>query len=220
MRNRLLLSLLLSVSPLAFAQAVKVTVVPVESAADLGAWLGKPINPSRAESPLAYPGTLKVLPVGQKTELPIVVTGLPWPAPQDMSLSADVEIRGADGRSLGTSAKCCAATIAKGSNVGAAILAPWVVVEPEPKGRGGSYTVRVSVTDGSQTWTASQVLTYGGTNLPGAVNETQPSINDIPPHLRQNVPPSQQEPGAEKDKRDCLSLPTPAEVIKCSEKKK
>ena len=209
--------LLLALSPAAFAQAVKVTVVPVESAADLGAWLGKPINPSRADSPLAYPGTLKVLPVGQKTELPIVVTGLPWPAPQDISLVADVEVRGADGRSLGTSAKCCAATIAKGSNVGAAILAPWVVVEPEPKGRGGSYTVRVSVSDGTQTWTATQVLPYGDRNMPGTANEAPVPL---PPQLRQNVPPSQQEPGGADDKRDCLSLPTPAEVIKCSEQKK
>ena len=209
--------LLLALSPAAYSQSVKVTIVPVESAADLGAWLGKPINPSRAESPLAYPGTLKVLPVGQKTELPIVVTGLPWPAPQDMSLSADVEIRGVDGRSLGTSAKCCAATIAKGSNVGAALLAPWVVVEPEQGRRGGSYTVRVSVTDGTQTWTASQVVPYGDTNMPGTANEAPVPL---PPALRQNVPPAQQEPGGTGDKRDCLSLPTPAEVIKCSEKKR
>lgn len=211
--KKILLSLLVSISPLAFAQPVKVIVVPVESAADLGAWLGKPVNPSRAASPATYPGTLKVLPVGQKTQLPIVVTGLPSPAPEDIRLVADVEIRGSDGRSLGTSARCCEATLAKGTSGGAALLGSWVIVEPEPGRRGGNYTVRVSVTDGTQTWTASQALPYGETDVPGTINE-------IPPHLRQNVPPSQQEPGGANDKRDCLSLPTPAEVIKCSEKKR
>jgi len=215
MMKRILLSLLISISPLALAQPVKVTVVPVESAADLGAWLGKPINPSRASSPATYPGTLKVLPVGQKTQLPIVVTGLPSPAPQDIRLVADVEIRGTDGRSLGTSARCCEAMIAKGATSGAALLNSWVIVEPEPGRRGGSYTVRVSVTDGTQTWTGSEVLRYGETDVPGTANEVP-----VPPHLRQNVPPSQDEPGGTSDKRDCLSLPTPAEVIKCSEKKR
>jgi len=33
------------------------------------------------------------------------------------------------------------------------------------------------------------------------------------------VPPAQAGGGGPGDKRDCLSLPTPAEVIRCSEKK-
>jgi len=220
MRTHSLLCLLLTASPIAYSQSVKVTVVPVESAADLGAWLGKPINPSRADSPLAYPGTLKTLPVGQKTQLPVVVTGLPSPAPQDIRLVADVEIRGSDGRSLGTSAKCCEATIRKDASGGAALLGSWVIVEPDPGRPRGSYTVRVSVTDGTQTWTTSQVLPYGEANMPGIANEAPRSVSDIPPHLRQNVPASKEEPGGTNDKRDCLSLPTPAEVIKCSEKKR
>lgn len=209
MKAHLLLALL-ALSPLGYAQ--KVTVVPVESAADLGAWLGKPINASRAADATTYPGTLKLLPVGRKTQLPIVVTGLPSPAPTSMRLIADVEILGSDGRSLGTSAKCCEATIAKGATGGAALLNSWVIVEPEPGRRGGSYTVRVSVTDGTDTWKASQVLPYGDIDAPGVANEI--------PRLRMNVPPSQQEPGGPGDKRDCLSLPTPAEVIKCSEQKR
>ena len=87
-----------------------------------------------------------------------------------------------------------------------------VIVEPEANHRRGSYTVRVSVSDGTQAWTASEVLPYGETDMPGAANES--------PRLRMNVPPAPSEGGAPGDKRDCLSLPTPAEVIKCSEKKK
>ena len=208
----LLLALGLAASPMIHAQPVKVSVVAVESTDDFRSWLGKPINPARAEAPSTYPGNLTVLPVGRKTQLPILVTGLPWPAPQETRLAADVEILGSDGRSLGVSPRCCEATIARGSNVGAALLNSAVIVEPEPGRRAGSYTVRVSVTDGAQTWTASAVFPYGETDLPGSTNEA--------PKLRMNVPPSQLEGGGPGDKRDCLSLPTPAEVIKCSEKKK
>ena len=128
-----------------------------------------------------------------------------------MRLVADVEILGSDGRSLGTSPRCCQATIARGSNEGAVLLTSTVNVEPETGHRRGSYTVRVSVTDGTQTWTASEVLPYGETDGPGAAHEA--------PRLRMNVPPGQSDSGGPGDKRDCLGLPTPAEVIRCSERK-
>jgi hypothetical protein len=211
--NRLFLCVLaLVLSPFGYAQPVKVSVVAVESFEDFGRWLGKPINPSRAASPAAYPGTLRLIPVGRKTQLPILVTGLPSPAPQPMQLVADVEVLGTDGRSLGVSPRCCKAAIAKGAVGGAALLTSTVIVEPESGIRNGSYTVRVSVTDGAQTWTASEVLPYGETDVPGTANEA--------PRLRMNVPPAQMESGGPGDKRDCLGLPTPSEVIRCSERKK
>jgi hypothetical protein len=71
--------------------------------------------------------------------------------------------------------------------------------------------VRVSVTDGTQAWTASEVLPYGPGDMPG--------LHEAAPKLRQNLPPAAAEPGGPGDKRDCLGLPTPAEVIKCSERK-
>jgi len=63
-----------------------------------------------------------------------------------------------------------------------------------------------------QTWTTSEVLPYGATDLPGTANEA--------PKLRMNVPPGQSDAGGPGDKRNCLDLPTPTEVIKCSERKK
>lgn len=209
--NYLLLVLGLALSPIGYTQPVKVSVVAVESTDDFRSWLGKPIDPARAASAAAYPGRLSHLPFGRKTQLPILVTGLPSPAPQTMQLVADVEILGTDGKSLGRSPRCCQATIARGSNERAVLLPSTVIVEPEAGHRKGSYTVRVSVTDGVQTWTASEVLPYGETDLPGSALEA--------PRLRMNVPPSQLEGGGPGDKRDCLSLPTPAEVIKCSERK-
>ena len=206
----LLFALGLALSPMGFAQPVKVSVVAVESTDDFKAWLGKPIDPARAASPSAYPGRVSPIPFGARTQLPILITGLPSPAQQDIQLVADVEILGTDGRSLGTSPRCCQATIARGSTERAVLLPSTVVIEPESGNRRGNYTVRVSVTDGMQTWTASEVLPYGGTDVPGSHEA---------PRLRMNVPPAQAEPGGPGDKRDCLSLPTPTEVIKCSEKK-
>ena len=206
----LLFAIGLALSAVCHAQPVKVSVVPVESVDDLKRWLGNPVDPTRAASPGAYPGRLSQLPFGRKTLLPIVVSGLPSPAPQTMQLVADVEILGTDGRSLGTSPRCCQATIARGSNERAVLLPSTVIVEPEAGHRKGSYTVRVWVTDGTQTWTTSQVLPYGESDMPGSSSEA--------PRLRMNVPPGP-EGGGPGDKRDCLSLPTPAEVIRCSEKK-
>lgn len=194
------------------AQPVKVGVVAVESFDDFGRWLGKPVDPVRAAAPAAYPGNLTRLPIGRKTQFPIVVTGLPSPMPQETQLVADVEILGTDGKSLGVSPRCCEATVARGYRAGAALLTSAVILEPEPGHRKGSYTVRVSVTDGLQTWTTSTVLPYGEADLPGVAQEV--------PRLRMNVPPGQLESGGPGDRRDCLSLPTPSEVIKCAERGK
>jgi hypothetical protein len=207
----LLLVLGLALSPIGYAQPVKVSVVAVESLDDFKAWLGKPIDPVRAGSVAAYPGRLSQLPYGKKTPLPVLVTGLPPLASQATRLVADVEIMGTDGRSLGAWPQCCRATVARDSKQTAVLLDSTVIVEPEAGHRKGSYTVRVSVTDGTQTWTASEVLPYGETDVPGTHEA---------PRLRMNVPPAQSEGGGPGDKRDCLSLPTPAEVIRCSEKKK
>ena len=211
MDTRLVFALALLLSPLGYAQPVKVTVVPVESVDDFKRWLGKPVDPARAASAASYPGRLADVPFGRKTHLPILVTGLP-PLAQETQLVADVEILGTDGRSLGTSPRCCHATIRRASKESAVLLDSTVIVEPEAGHRRGNYTVRVSLTDGSQVWTASETLPYGGSEVPGIAHEA--------PKLRMNVPPAQAEPGGPGDKRDCLALPTPAEVIKCSERKK
>lgn len=208
----LLFVLGIALSPIGYAQPAKVSVVAVESVDDFKRWLGNPVDPARAASPAAYPGRVGQLALGRKTQLPILVTGLPAPAPQAMRLLADVEILGTDGKSLGISPRCCEAIIARGSNERAVLLTSAVIIEPEAGHRKGNYTVRVSVTDGTQKWTATEVLPYGETDVPGAAHEA--------PRLRMNVPPSQIEGGGPGDRRDCLSLPTPAEVIKCSERKK
>jgi hypothetical protein len=152
--------------------------------------------------------TVTPVPVGTKTQLPIRVTGLPSPAPAAMELVADVEILGSDGRTLGKWPRCCTATVAKGANASAVEFSQTVIMEPEAGRRSGSWTVKVSVTDGQQTWTGSEVVPYGETEAPGTGKEA--------PRLRMNVPAGEETA----DRRDCLGLATPAEVIKCSEKKR
>ena len=203
--------LALSVVPAVGHSQVKVTVVPVESADDFRAWLGKPVNAARAANPSSYPGTLRTLPTDRKTQLPILVTGLPTPAPQAMQLVADMEVFGTDGKSLGTAPRCCDATIARGSSEGAVLMTSTVIFDPETDRRRGTYTVRASVTDGTQAWTTSQTFPYGEGDMPGS--------HEIP-RLKMNVPPAAAESGGPNDKRNCLGLPTLAEVIRCSEKKK
>ena len=207
----LLFLLALTLSPLGYAQPVKVTVVPVESMEDFKRWLGTPVDPKRAEAPTTYPGRLSLLPVGKKAQLPILVTGLPVPAAHAARYIADVQVMGTDGKPLGIAPRCCEAIVAKGSNERAVLLNSAAVVEPESGQRSGSYTVNVLVTDGTDTWRVSEVLPYGETDMPGSHEA---------PRLRMNVPPAQLEPGGPGDKRNCLSLPTPAEVIKCAERKK
>ncbi len=208
---RLLLALLAaSLSPIGYAQPVQVTVLAVESAGGFKAWLGDPVDPVRAASAAAYPGRLTHLAPGRKAQLPILVTGLPAPAPREMYLVADLEILGPDGRSLGHSPRCCRAIVSQGAMTGAVLLDKWGVIDAAANTHQGSYTVRVSVTDGRQTWTTTETLPYGEGDVPGSAHET--------PRLRMNVPPEQRAPGGPGDRRDCLSLPTPAEVIKCAEK--
>ena len=212
MKTALLLALCILLSPIGYAQPVKVSVVAVESVDDFKRWLGTPVDPVRAVQASTYPGRVARLAAGAKAQLPIVVVGL-QPLAQETRLVADVEIMGSDGKSLGTSPKCCSATIPRASKASAVVLDSTVVVEPDGN-RQGTYNIRVTVTDGSQTWAASETLPYGGSgaDMPGSANEA--------PRLRMNVPPAQAEPGGPGDKRDCLSLPTPSEVIRCSEKKK
>ena len=77
--------------------------------------------------------------------------------------------------------------------------------QPEAGRSKGSYTVRVAGA-GRDRRGRQRLLRYGESDGPGYVNEA--------PRLSMNVPPGRGEAGKPGDRRDCLSLPTPAEVIK------
>jgi len=157
---------------------------------------------------MAHAQQVTVVPsmLDNKAQLSIRVSGMP-PSTQARQLVADVEVLGADGRSMVSAPGCCRATLAANAS-GAAQLQPTLTIESESTRRTATYTVRASVTDGEKTWKAEHQISFTNSEVPGTANEA--------PRLRQNIPD-----GANpQDKRDCLGLSSPSDVIKCSERKK
>ncbi len=208
----LLLALGLALSPSVYAQA-KASVVAVESVEDFMKWLGTPVDPVRATATAKYAGRVTQLEAGKKVALPILVTGLPFPGAPEMRIVADLEVVRDDGKLLAKWPQCCKATVASDAKSIAVLLGSTVILEPEAGRPKGSYTVRVSVSTGTNTLTATEVLPFKDGEMPGAATEA--------PRLRMNVPASEsgEARGGPGDKRDCLSLPTQSEIIRCSEKK-
>ena len=131
-----------------------------------------------------------------------------------MKLVADVEFFGPDGKSIGAMRQCCQFTITNRPDYRTAMLAPTLNLELGPGDANGAYTVRVSVTDGSQVVNASETLQF----TEGKPATPQAPASTAAPRLRMDTPAKN--PGRDLDKRDCLALPTPSEVIKCTERQK
>jgi hypothetical protein len=201
-------------------------VLVIESLPHFEQWL---VN-QRGEAP--YPGRLREVAAGKAVHFPIVVTRLRPPAQGVMKLVADIEFFAPDGKSLWVARGCCAFTIQDRPDVRTAVLGPTANLRLDPKDMPGVYTVRVSVTDGLRTAVASESFRFVApaahapatpkTDIPprpsGAPKPAAlPKAESPAPRLRMNTPPAA--PGKDQDKRDCLALPTPAEVIKCAERK-
>lgn len=199
---------------------VELTVMPVDSMDGFMAWLKSPQG--------MFPRMKEALP-GKKVWFPIVVTGLHPPAHGEMRLVADLELFAPDGHSLASMPQCCSYTITDRPDILTAVLGPTMNVEFDAREPKGVYTVRVSVNDGSGTLKASNTFRLGGAAAaddaastrrmetialphgPDAREESGRPPKDIPPAPRRTFPHA--------DRTECLDLPTPAEVIRCSEKK-
>lgn len=212
----------------AYAQpgGMRAQVLAVESLADFERWAEQKPSP-----PGDYPRTLRDIPVGKPIHFPIVVSGL-QPGPADLDLVADIEFFAPSGKSLGILKQCCRFFAPAGAEVHTAVLgnaATLVFGENDMK---GTYSARVSVTDGPRSADARQDFRFAGppaaspapANAPfpppaaRAPAPVEPSSAAEAPKLRMAPPPAKN-PGRDADKRDCLSLPTPAEIIKCAERK-
>jgi hypothetical protein len=194
---------------------MKVDVLAVESVEDFQRWLQKAMDAAREQMPApqeVYPPSLKEVPASRKVHFPILVGGLRPPEQGEVTLVGDIEFFGPDGRSIGGARQCCRFTITNRPDIRTAMLGPTMNLEWEPSDKKGAYTVRVSVTDGSQTAASSLTIQYGGGS--SAASRQAPAAA---PRLRMDAPAKN--PGRDMDKRDCLALPTPAEVIKCTEQK-
>lgn len=201
----LLVLALASIAP-AQAQGLQAKVMAVDSVEDFQAWL------QQKPPPRGIYKTLREMSVGRKVHFPIVVTGFQAPEKGVLRIVADIEFIGPDGKSLVVMKQCCNFTISNRPDLRTAVLGPTPNFEMEASDKPGTYTIRATVTDGTQTIMTSSEIRL----LPAGGASQAPAAPGVP-RLNMGTPPAKN-PGRDADKRDCLSLPTPAEVIKCTEK--
>ena len=193
---------------------LRIHLLVVESADDFQDWLRKAAA-ENGGTPAAFPPSLKEVAEGRKVHFPIVVSGLRPAEGADAELVADVEFLGPDGVAIVMAKQCCRFTIANQPGLRTAMLGPTMNTQLASTDKPGTYTVRATVTSGPDVLIASETFRYlGGTAPAGAAAVPAPA-----PRLNMGPQPAKN-PGNDSDKRDCLALPTPTEVIKCTERKK
>jgi hypothetical protein len=203
-----LFALLFALSCCAAQAQMQAKLLAVESLEDFQLWLERKPAPDEV-----YPH-LHDMVVGKKVHFPILATGLRPPERGEMKLVADVEFVGPDGKVIVSMQACCSYTITNRPDIRTVMLGPTPGLTPEARDTKGIYTIRVAISDGAQTATASEQLRLGAAQ-PAPAAAAPPTAA---PRLNQGSVPAKN-PGGNPDKRDCLGLPTPAEVIKCTEKK-
>ena len=211
-RSPWLLALALAVSAsTALAQQPAMKIFVAESSDAFQDWLR---TAAATGTTGTYPPSLKEVPEGGRIHFPIVVSGLRPPATGVVELVADVEFVAPDGATKVMAKQCCRFTIANQPEVRTVMLGPTMNTKLLATDMPGVYTVRATVTGGPEVLVASETFRYlGGT--PAASTVTAPAAA---PRLNMTLPAKN--PGNDSDKRDCLALPTPTEVIKCTERKR
>jgi hypothetical protein len=194
--------------PPAYAQVEpewRPNVLIVDSVDDVKTWIDKPAS-QRGDT-----GRLREVPTGMKVHLPIVVTHLPPLAERGLHLDADIEFLGPQGQVLWTRKSCCQKVVRDTAQGHAVALEPVPNVQFEPNDTSGTYSVRVVVNDGQRTATTVETFRFG---------QGKPDPGAKPGGMRLQMDVPKKNPGVDRDVRDCLELPTPSEVIKCTERKK
>jgi len=211
-RSPWLLAIALAVSAsTALAQQPAMKIFVAESSDAFQDWLR---TAAAAGTTGTYPPSLKEVPEGGRIHFPIVVSGLRPPATGVVELVADVEFVAPDGATKVMAKQCCRFTIANQPEVRTVMLGPTMNTKLLATDMPGVYTVRATVTGGPEVLVASETFRYlGGTPAASAVPAPAAA-----PRLNMTLPAKN--PGNDSDKRDCLALPTPTEVIKCTERKK
>jgi hypothetical protein len=165
-------------------------------------------------------GRMRQVEVGQKIYFPIVATGLTPPAEGTIKLTADFELRTPEGAIAYAKRALATAVIENRPDMTTVSLGPIVDVTVEGADPKGVYVVRTVISDGTRSAAASETFRFNG--APEMAPERaidQPAAAAPPPRLDMGEPPKKN-PGTDRDVRDCLSLATTAEIIKCTEKKK
>lgn len=201
----LVLSALLSLAaPIALAQDAewRPQVLIVDAMDDARAWIDMPDTRRGPDT-----GRMRDVPTGLRVQFPIVVSNLPALPGRGLSLEADIEFLGPQGQVLWSRKACCRKTVRDSAAGQAVVLEPAASVQFEPNDTAGTYSVRATVSDGQRTATATETFRFGEAKREAGAMR-----------LQMNAP--KKNPGVDRDARDCLALPTPSEVIKCTERKK
>jgi hypothetical protein len=184
----------------------KAQVLIVGAIAEMHAWIERPAGERGGDA-----ARLRRIPAGMKVYFPVMASGLAPPAAGEVRLTADVTFFAPDGKVIWDRRDCCTAAIRDRPEANTVTLGPVVDLVLEPGDMQGLYTVRATVSDGKRTSTASETFSYLAEGARAVAKPAAPILNMSEPA---NRPAAQ---GA--DKRDCLSQPTPSEVIKCAERK-
>src|SRR5258706_4057743 len=206
----LLTLLLAATAAIAQQPDLTVSVRIVESVEDFERWLQQKPAPQ-----VPYTPNLKRIPAGKRIHFPIIVQGIRAPQQGVVTLVADVEFFGPDGRSIAAAPQCCRYTITNAPDIRMAMLGPTINLEFQSGFPHGSYTVRATVSDRSRSASSAESFQFIS---PKPAEPPPAPAPAAAPKLRMGAPPAKN-PGRDADKRDCLTLPTPAEVIKCTERK-
>jgi hypothetical protein len=175
-------------------------ILVVDSLDDVKPWIDK----RGANMP-----RLRDIPAGMKVHFPVAVTNIPALAGSNgLHFEADIEFLGPRGEVLWSRKGCCRKLVRDTPQGHAVALEPAASVQFEPNDTAGIYSVRAVVNDGQRTATVVESIRFGETTRepPGGIR------------LQMDVP--KKNPGVDRDVRNCLDLPTPAEVIKCTERGK
>ncbi|MGZ5100704.1 MAG: hypothetical protein ACXWGX_08235 [Usitatibacter sp.] len=201
-------------------KGMKAHILIMEKPEELRKWMNRKPADRGGDS-----GRLRSVHAGKKIFFPIIATGIEAPgAGKTTQIFADLELLAPNGKIVANAKKCCSAVI-RGATETAFSLGPVVDVELEPDDPTGTYKVKVRVTDGTQTVAAEETFQYEGPAAKAAPGpaaskpETAPEKSSAPPASRDIAPQAPRKaPGKNRDVSHCLSLPTPAEIIKCTEK--
>lgn len=111
---------------------------------------------------------------------------------------------------VATLKKCCSAATGDPRTPGLAVLDPVIDITADPEDRLGTYTARVTLSDGTRSATASEKFQLvAGARKADAAPAAAPADAPDAPRRRSR---------ANQDARACLDLATNAAVARCAEK--
>jgi hypothetical protein len=188
-------------------QALQAHILIVNSRAAIAKWVQTSPGERGGDN-----GRLRTVAKGTKIYLPIIATGFKSSASGALNLAAELEVVSPDGKATALK-KCCSAIRGDPRSPGVAVLNPVIDMVFDTDDLPGTYTARVTVTDGASSATASETFLVQAGAATGK-EATQQSETEPPPAPAGASNPSR----LDKDARDCLRLPHNTEIIKCSEK--